>query len=355
MASTRILLALLIPAFVAAQDLEEQVDAVVQKNLKALRIPGLAIGVARGGKVLLAKGYGRADLENNVVVEADTVFRAGSITKQFTAALIMKLTEAGKLSLDDELHKHLPDFPKKKHRITLRQLLSHTAGVRSYTSLKEKWRKRSRLDLDHEDLLAVFKDEPLDFPPGTQWVYSNSGYYLLGMVIEKVTGLTYQKHLERTLLRPLGMGRTYYDDTRRIIKKRAHGYDVRGRSTRNADFISMKQPFAAGGLATTVGDLIVWVQAVAAGKVVSEDSLATMTTRTLLKSGRSVDYGFGLALGNLAGKRIIAHGGSINGFSCNLSWLPDHDDTVIAVLSNSVSSGPRMLATQIGDIVRATK
>lgn len=329
--------------------LESRVGAIVEEVRKQYRVPGISVGIAEAGQLVLAEGWGRADVEHDVSATADTVYRIGAVTKQFTAAAIMRLVEREKLALDDELQKHLPDFPKKATPVTIRHLLSNTAGIPSYTA-QEAWGRVSRVGLGHDELLALFRDKPLAYAPGTRMEHSPSEYYLLGLVIEKVSGQTYSRHMRRSLLSPLGLDRTYYDDTRRIIKKRARGYDVRGRAMRNADFISMKQPFAAGGLVSTVGDLVKWSQALVDGKACTQYSLHLMTKRTVLSSGQRLDYGFGLGMGEMWGHRVIAHAGAINGFSSNLSHYPD-DNLVIAVLGNSVSRAPHVLAARLANLM----
>jgi len=343
------LLVFLLIALVPAQDLASRAEAIIKEVQEKQRIPGLSVSISRGETVLLEKGYGRVDIENELPATKDSVFRIGSITKQFTAAMIMKLVEEGKLSLDDSVQKHVPTFPKKKHPVTVRNLLNHTSGIRSYTSQKDRWRKVSRLDLSHEKLLDVFAKEPLQFAPGTRWHYSNSGYYLLGMIIEKVTGTTYQKHLRRAITAPLGLAHTHFDDSRRIIRNRARGYDVRDRGTRNADFISMKQPFAAGGLVSTSGDLRKWAQAFIAGNVVRAATRDQMTTRTVIANEQKVDYGLGFAIGDIGGRKVIAHSGSINGFSSDIRAFPS-SGVVVVVLANCVSRGPGELGVRLADI-----
>lgn len=326
--------------------LSAAIDSLAQQELAGGRVAGLAIAVARRGEVLLERGYGMADLEHEVPVTERTVFRLGSITKQFTAAAVMKLVEEGKLSLDDELTRFLPDYPTGGRRITVRHLLEHTSGIKSYTSLGA-WKAKERLDLSHEEMLALFQDEPFDFEPGTRFLYNNSGYYLLGMIIERVAGKSYGTYLNETFFRPLGLQSTSYCDERALVKHRARGYTVRAGSLANASPLSMTQPYAAGALCSTVQDLVRWQEALVGGKVVSEESYRAMTTSGTLESGTPTGYGFGLVVGGtLEGRPLVGHDGAINGFITSLAYLPDEELTV-AVLINTEGANPGRLSERI--------
>lgn len=326
--------------------LSAAVDSLARAELAGGRAAGLGIAVARHGEVLVSRGYGLADLEHEVPVTERTVFRLGSITKQFTAAAIMKLVEAGKLSLDDELTKFLPDYPTGGRRITVRHLLTHTSGIKSYTGLGPKWREKVRLDLSHEELLALFRDEPFDFEPGAKFLYNNSGYYLLGMIIERVTGQSYATYLTETFFRPLGLESTSYCDERAVVKDRARGYSTWQGTLVNAEPLSMTQPYAAGALCSTARDLVRWQEALAGGKVVSASSYRAMTTSGKLDNGTETGYGFGLGLSKLEDRPLVGHGGGINGFVTHLAYLPGEELTVV-VLANAEGANPERLGWRI--------
>ncbi len=327
--------------------LESAVDAVVADATADGRTPGVSVAVARGGRIVYAKGYGQANVELNVAATAGTVYRIGSITKQFTAAAVMQLVEQGKMSLDDPIEKYLPDYPVRGRHITVRHLLNHTSGIKSYTSLGLKFLAVTRQDLPHENLIALFKDEPDDFQPGEKWLYDNSGYYLLGVILEKVTGFKYADYVQKQLFTPLRLSSTLYCDVEPIVKDRAAGYQV-GPDTqlRNADFISMKNPFAAGSLCSTVKDLVTWTSALAGGKVVTAASYAQMIAPTKLADGKEQAYGFGLMPGQLEGHPQIAHGGGINGFASMLMYFPKDDVTVVVLTNSSVGASTR-IATRV--------
>lgn len=348
------LLAALLPAQSGAAppaQLVERIDAAVQPHLAHPSAVGLAVGVARGGEVVLEKGYGRAELEFDQPAGPATMFRIGSVTKQFTAALVMRSVERGQVALDDPLSKFVPEseFPTGGRAVTIRQLLNHTSGIPSYTDLGDVWQKTIPLELSHAELLALVAGRPFDFEPGTQFRYNNTGYYLLGMVLERVHGKPYARILQEELCTPLGLARTRYDSNSDLIRDRAQGYQTKDGALANDEPIGLSQPGAAGALLSTGGDLVRWSTALTAGKVVKPESYALMVTPTRLPDGSDTGYGFGLMVGEVLGRRCVQHGGGINGFASVLVWFPE-DDLHVAVISNSERLSPQRVAK---DIVRA--
>jgi CubicO group peptidase (beta-lactamase class C family) len=327
--------------------LAKKVDALAAEQLAKPGGVGLSIAVAQRGKILLAKSYGMADAELDVPANEETMFRIGSVTKQFTSAIVMRLVEQKKLALDDELPKYVPDFPLQGRKVTIEQLLQHTSGIKSYTDIEEPWKKVWPIELTHAELLALVKDEPFDFEPGTGWHYNNTGYYLLGMVIEKVTGKSYPEVLQTELCVPLGLTRTRYDSNRDLIKNRAQGYSLLddGRLA-NDNVLGMAQPGAAGGIVSTASDLVRWEMALSSGKVVKPESFRRMCKSTVLPNGRDTGYGFGLNIAHWNGKSRIEHGGGIFGFNSKLLWLPD-EDLHVAVISN----GERLSSEKVADAI----
>jgi CubicO group peptidase (beta-lactamase class C family) len=323
-----------------AQDtraLVHYVDSVATAAVTEHRTAGVSVAVVKNGRTVLAKGYGFADLENDVPATSATVYRIGSITKQFTSAAIMRLMEQGKLSLDDTLRKFLPDFPTQGNRVTVRHLLNHTSGIKSYTSLGPKWERVMRIDLAPDSMVTLFANEPFDFKPGDAYRYDNSGYFLLGMIIEKLSGKTYGQYVQDEFFTPLGLESTIYCDQAPLIKHRAQGYTPRpGGKFINAEPLSMTQPYAAGSLCSTVNDLAKWSLALSSGKVVSPASYKLMTTPDTLNDGKRLSYGFGLGTGTLRGHRQVSHNGGINGFVSELHHYPD-DSVVTVVLTNTAA------------------
>jgi CubicO group peptidase (beta-lactamase class C family) len=320
-----------------AQDqgaLTRYVDSVANAAVSEHRTPGVSIAIVKNGRTVLAKGYGVADLENDVPATPETVYRIGSVTKQFTAAAIMRLVEQGKLSLDDTLQKFFPNYPAQGNRVTVRHLLNHTSGIKSYTSLGPKWQRLMRLDLAPDSLVALFASEPFDFKPGDEWRYDNSGFFLLGMIVEKLSGKTYGQYRQDEFFTPLHLTGTIYCDHAPIIKHRAQGYapPPDGAFT-NAAPLSMTQPYAAGSLCSTVTDLAAWTIALSSGKVVSPASYQRMTIPDTLNNGKPLTYGFGLGTGTLGGHRQVSHNGGINGFISELHHYPG-DSLITVVLTN---------------------
>lgn len=282
--------------------------------------------VVDGDTVLLNKGYGMADLEWQIPNAPDVKFRLGSVTKQFTAALVLLLQQDGKLRIDDPVSKYLPDAPAAWEKITLANLLGHTSGIPNFTNEKDfgAWASSPHT---HAEEFARIKDKPLEFEPGSKFEYSNSNYEVLGMVIEKVSGEPYAKLLRERLLDPLDMADSGLDSDELVLPKRAEGYRRAGKSLVVARSESMSVPWAAGSMYSTTGDLLKWEHGLFGGKVMSEDSLKRMTT------GGLGNYGMGLFIENRNGVRMVFHGGGIEGFNTSLAYVPERRLAVI-VLSN---------------------
>ncbi len=300
---------------------------------------GLSVAVAVGPTMLVDAGFGTIDLENGIAADSESVFRIGSITKQFTAAAVMKLIEDGAtlngktFTLDSPITDFV-DFPTHGHTVTVRHLLTHTSGIKSYTDLGAVWFETIPLEMTHERLLGLVKDKEFDFDPDTAYRYSNTGFYLLGVLIEKVSGLSYADYLQKTFFEPLELERIRYGDNRTIVPHRAQGYAMEDGKLVNDGLIGMSQPGAAGALISTAGDLVRWQIAMASGRVVRPGSYRQMATAHTLADGSSVAYGFGLGIGDLSGIPMVSHGGGINGFNSMLAYFPEQRLSV-AVISNS--------------------
>jgi CubicO group peptidase (beta-lactamase class C family) len=325
----KVLIFLLLPVILSAQKdytslLEQYMQA--QASVKGFSGPVL---VMKNNKALLEKGYGMADLEWNIPVTPQTKFRIGSVTKQFTAACILQLVEQGKLSLDDKLSKFIPDFPKGDS-VTIHMLLNHTSGIASYTDLSE-FRNVESLSLTKDSIISFFKNKPYNFSPGTGWAYNNSGYFLLGYILEKISGQSYNDYLRQHILDELGMINSGVDKLDSVLPMRARGYQRANKKTVNADFISMEWPFSAGVLYSTVNDLYKWDRALYSTTILTESSKQKMFTPGM----RS--YGYGILIDSFENHLRIWHNGGIPGFLSNLSRFVN-DDVCIIVLSNNESS-----------------
>ncbi len=324
-------------------------DSIADAIIKRGRVAALSIAVIRGRDTLVMKGYGMADIENEVPATPRTVYRIGSVTKQFTSVAIMQLVEQGKLSLDDDVTKYVPNAPTHGRRVLVRHLLNHSSGIPSYTDVGGSFGRVMRQDLPKDSLIATVKDDSLQFEPGSHFYYNNTGYFLLGMIIERVTGKPYGEYLHDVLFAPNGLSSTVYCSVTPLIKHRAQGYDARPTGLVNADYISMDLPYAAGSLCSTVGDLAAWTRLLHSGKLVKESSFASMTTPAKLTSGRPMQYGFGLFMDTLGTHRRIHHGGGINGFISELAYYPD-DSLTVVVLSNTAPAPSNEVADNLARV-----
>jgi CubicO group peptidase (beta-lactamase class C family) len=329
------------------RDLAEQAQALLDAAVPDADGPGIAVLVARGDEVLFRGARGMASIELGVPLSPDHVFRIGSVTKQFAAAGLLRLVDDGKVALDDPLSKFLPDYPGGE-AITIAQLLNHTSGIQSYTDIPGYMDQEIRKDLDTSALIAVFKDAPVAFAPGTAWSYNNSGYVLVGAVIEKASGMPWQRWLEQVQFKPAGLEHTRSGATRSVIPGHASGYSagVDG-SVSVAGPLSMTQPHAAGALVSTVDDLHRWNRALHGGRVISADSYRRMITPEG-KAGEAPNrYGFGIQAGSVRGRSALEHGGGINGFLSSLIYLPESEVTVVTLRNADGGGGGGSLSRQL--------
>ena len=322
-------------------DRVEQVsDSLAHSLMKDKLISGMSVAVAQGENVIFSNGYGHANVEHKVQATPETVYRIASITKLFTAAMILKLIEEDKMEIIDTLGKYFPEYPAHGAGITVRQLLHQTSGIgrEKYNTEEEKTeaRRKAFYELSEEEILEMFANAPLEFAPGEEFAYRNQNYILLGMIIEKVSGMPYKQYLEEEFLKPLGLEKTGYCDEARIIENRAQGYISSNGEISNAPYVNMKNPGGAGGLCSTVLDLVRWNHLLYSGKVINQESLDQMTASGVLKNGNPTGYGYGVKLGKLGKQKKIFHGGSIEGFSAVLGFYPE-EDLSIAVMTNTGS------------------
>ena len=318
-------------------------DEVVRASFEADEFTG-AVLVARDGEVLLDRGYGFANREWSVPNDGDTKFRLGSVTKQFTAVAIMLLNERGLVDLDAPVKTYLPDAPAAWDGVTVRHLLTHTAGVPNFTDFDDYGASKT-LPATMDSLIGRFRDRPLDFQPGEGWSYSNSGYILLTAIVEKASGKSYAEFVAETLFQPLGMADSGYDSHAAVLPRRASGYAPTARGIVNADYIDMSIPQGAGALYSTTRDLLKWEQGLFGGRLLTPASLALLTTPVRNQ------YAFGLAVTQAGGNTTIAHSGGIEGFNTHMAWDPDRRMTVI-VLGNLNGPGSDQVAGSLMALAR---
>lgn len=333
----------------APKSLGERIETLVEGHIEKRKAVGASVGVAKGNQVLFAGGFGFADRGEEIAAGKETVYRIGSITKQFTAAGILLLEKDRKLQLDDRLDKHVPEFPAEKE-ITLRHLLNHTSGIKSFTSLPSYPLLMGQA-VTHEDILGRFRDLPLEFEPGTRYRYSNSGYYLLGMVIENVSGMKYDEFLRKRIFEPLKMTASGYEKAEKPLPNQAKGYRAWLGGTWPAKAQHMSQPFSAGALISSVEDMIRWQRALVEGELFPKKNFERMTTRGKLNNGKTINYGLGIQVRVRGGKPVFHHGGGISGFRSELYYEPAGDYTIVA-LANSGQANAGGMALEIAKLLR---
>jgi len=334
-------------------DKETLADALFNKVFKG-DSPGASVLVAKDGKIIYQKGFGHADIGNKVPFTVDTKSRIGSITKQFTASAILKLQEEGKINVNGKLSKFIPDFPRGDE-VTIHHLLTHISGIQSYTN-KPDFMNKVLYEVKPEDLIEYFKNDPYNFNPGEKWMYNNSGYFLLGYIVEKISGMSYNDFLKKTFFDPLGMKNTGVHNSKDILENEAYGYSYENGKFQKATNWDMSWAGGAGALYSTVGDLYLWNEALFNGKVLNEESLKSAFTPVKLNDGTEPKdlgggYGYGWATMEYRGLKVIGHSGGLNGFN---SELMRSDNNTIVVLQNCIPNAPGMgaseLARQVSEI-----
>ncbi len=327
------------------------IDSLLSRELAA-PAAGFQVAVVKGRDTLVMKSYGFANVELQVPATTETLFRIGSVTKQFTATAVMQLAEQGKLRLTDSLAKFLPNIPPHWRGVTIRHLLNHTSGIPAYSDLGARARPLMMLGAPRDSMIAFLRNDSLLFSPGSGFYYNNTGYYLLGMVIEQVSGKSYAAYINDNLAVPLGLAHTRYCGTRAVLPNRASGYDRSGTSLVNAAYIDMETPYAAGSLCSTARDLVLWGAALASGRVISRASYEEMTIPITLASPRPMTYGYGFFVAAVGSYRVLEHPGNIPGFAAHLMRVPS-ESLYVAVTANTASSPAPQMAYEIARIVLA--
>ena len=342
--STRVLTAAFIAALgpfsVSAQGraaLNQRLDSIAGAEVRANRSVGIVAAAFEGNEKLLLEAYGKADVEGNAPMTVGTMIPIGSVAKQFTAVAILQLRDQGKLSLDDDVTKWLPELNTGGNRVTLRHLLAHTAGIVDLAEMQEL--RTAQLmrnpSLTRDSVYKVISRYPPAFPAGTMESYSNTGYWLLGRIIEKASGVTYEEYIEKRIFAPLGMSRSMYCNDSKQVPNRANGYAIRNGATSRVPDIVHTGTYAAGAICSTAGDMITWLQALHGGRVLSPKSYAELIAPAKLTDGTSLRYGMGTTVAEDShGLRYLGHGGGGFGFSSQARWYPEAQ-LAIVVLTNS--------------------
>lgn len=320
----------------------DQVDDYIRSEMRAHNIPGVSLRVLRQTQTVKSATYGLANVELNVPVQPDSLFEIGSLTKQFTATAILLLAQDGKLSVDDQVRQHLPEAPNAWAGITLRHLLTHTSGLKSYTGLDGFELRRH---LSHTDFIKAIAAQPVEFKPGEGWKYCNTGYNLLGFVIERVSGRSYWDFLSDRILRPLGMNSTSNRLPTLVLTNRVAGYEQTNHVLINRD-PDLTDVFSAGALVSTAPDLARWCRALDGEELLTPATKRLMWTPVRLNDGRETKYGFGWFIDRFEGHLNTGHGGSTSGFSASIQRFPEDELTVILLTNTDEQVAPK-LARQV--------
>ena len=337
------------PALIGAdteEEIKNKVDEYIGGHIKVNQFSG-SILVAQKGQVIVKKGYGMANYEHAIPNDPRTKFRIASLTKSFTAMAIMQLEEKKLLSVDGSLNEYLPDYPEGDV-IKIIHLLTHTSGIPDHTELPDFNQERRVFHHDVTETIEKFKNKPLEFPPGEKFKYSNSGYILLGYIIEKISQMSYEDHIEQNIFAPLNMSNSGFESPDKIIMHRASGYSLRDNEIINAKYRDMSNAHASGALYSTVEDMYLWDRALYTEKLISKDSLERMFTPS------KGPYGYGWGIVDIFGRKMVAHNGEVEGFRTNISRFPD-DDVCIIVLSNNDNTQVGKMGVELAAIVFGEK
>ncbi len=333
-------------ACLAQESFAKKIDEYLQNEMKSQQIPGIALAVVKDGKIVLARGYGLANVELQVPVKPETIFQSGSTGKQFTATAVMMLVEEGKLNLDDKITKYFSDAPESWNDISIRHLLTHTSGMSDYPADFDL-----RRDYTEDELLQRIKSIPLAFKPGDKWSYSNLAYVTLGILIHKVSGKFYGDFLQERIFKPLEMTTAQIISEADIVPNRAAGYRVANGQLKNQNWVSPSlNTTADGALYFTVYDMAKWDASLYTEKLLKRGSLEQMWTPVKLNDGKTSPYGFGWGLGQVRGHRVIEHGGSWQGFKAQISRYVD-DKLTIILFANQTRANQAKLTHDIAAII----
>jgi len=333
----------------STKNIEAGIDAIFNEAYPS-NLPGATVLIAKGDKIIYRKAFGMADLESNVQMKPENVMQLASITKQFTSVAILILKEQGKLSLQDPLSKFIADYPRG-NEITLHHLLNHTSGVKDYTRIPEL-RAKTGLDMSPEEIISYVKDLPLEFNPNEKQEYSNSGYVLLGYIIEKLSGMSYGDFIHKNIFDKLDMKNSHYADIYKIIPNRASGYQLTQEGNyENAGYISPTFPYAAGSLMSTVDDMFLWNKAIHHNTLISQKSKQIAFTNNSLINGKPHNYGYGWYINELAGIATLEHPGGINGFTTSGIYIPERNIYAIVLTNRDDRKGPETYNLEAVSIV----
>ncbi|WP_051230299.1 serine hydrolase domain-containing protein [Epilithonimonas caeni] len=331
-----------------AQELNRKIDSLIRSEFKETNGPGGVFLIAKKGKPIYEKAFGMGNLELDSKLNTGSVFQIGSMTKQFTAIVILMLEEQGKLKVDDPVSKYIPSYPNGD-KITIHHLLTHTSGIRDFTKMKTL-QDIAQKEMTPQQMVDFFKNEPADFAPGEKFEYNNSGYVILGYIIELASGEKYEDLIKKNIFDKAGMANSYYASDRKIIKNRAFGYHKKSSGYVNKTIISFSVPFSSGSLMSTLDDMLKWQNALNQNLLLSPKEKAKAFTKYKLNNGQEIEYGYGWHLKNINGTPTREHGGSIFGFKSMAVYIPSEDIYVLG-FSNCDCNSPTQLVKDMSKMV----
>jgi CubicO group peptidase (beta-lactamase class C family) len=335
-------------SFIYSQQLTEKIDTLILSELKDVEGPGGVFMVAQNGIPIYQKAFGKSNIELNTNLDADFVFQLGSMTKQFTAVAIMLLEEQGKLNVNDAISLYIPDYPNGNN-ITIHHLLTHTSGIKDFTRMKSL-KEIAQKEMSPKMMVDFFKNELVDFLPGEKFEYNNSGYVILGHIIELTSGKSYENFINEAIFQKLTMNHSRYATDRQIIKKRAYGYQKKEYGYVNKTIINFSVPFSSGALMSTLDDLLIWQNAIKSKTILKEESLNKVFGKYKLNNGEEFTYGYGWHIREINGLKSYEHGGSVFGFKTMAIYIPEKDIYVVG-LTNCDCNSPTQIVETITKIV----
>lgn len=324
----------------------ELIDEIMMAPIRDGQIAGASAAVVHRGETVAVRGYGWANLELRVPTPENAIYEIGSITKQFTSAGLLQMQEQGLVDLDADMATYLPDFPTQGNRITVRELLDHTSGIRGYTEMAAA-RPYFVRRVPRDSLLALVAAHPFDFATGEHEIYNNSAFYLAGMILEDASGISYEDYVEQRIFAPLGMDRSHYCSETEIHEGKVTGYAAGEDGLAHKGYIVHNIPFAAGSLCSSAGDLATWLGALHGGEVLTADSYRQLVEPGDLNDGTRLRYALGIAVSDVLGHRAIHHGGGIDGFLSESLYLPEEELAVVVLMNTTALPGPSALAYEI--------
>jgi len=339
------------PGNAERQALVARIDSIISEPILAGKVAGASIAVVKGRDTIAVRGFGKANIELDVPTAARASYEIGSVTKQFTGAAIMQLVEQGKVSLDGDLSVYLPDYNAQGRKITVRQLLDHTSGIKGYTEIAE-FRTLGAFKLPRDTLVKLFSKKPFDFEPGEEQIYNNSAFFLAGLIIEKVSGMSYEDYVQKNLFDKAGMQDSHYCSESKIVKGKVSGYDSDSAGLVQKAPLSHQWPYAAGSLCSSAIDQVAWNEALHQnGKILGAAAYQEFITPRVLNDGTVLGYSKGIAVYPRLGHKALHHGGGINGFLSENIYFPDDSLSVVVLFNTAGREGPDKYAMKIAELV----